>query len=319
MPFIPPEQVEKAREMDLLTYLRNYEPNELVRVSGNVYCTRTHDSLKISNGKWMWWSRGFGGKSAVDYLMAVEGLSFYDAVSRILDTHEIIIPRSRSPTVKTPEKKMNLPRASPTNDKAISYLQSRGIADNIIKQCIRSGLIYESFPMHNVVFVGCDEKHIPRYASQRGTGDSDFKGDVSGSNKMFSFRLVNPQSGTVHLFESAIDLLSFATVMQIEGRDPTADNLLSLSGVYGAKHPENARTVPVALAHFLETNPQIKDIRLHLDNDRAGRNASQSIIRLLSDRYTITDKPPLCGKDVNDYLCFLLENRRREDRELDSR
>lgn len=39
--------------MDLLTYLKNYEPYELVHFSGNTYTTRTHDSLKISNGKWM--------------------------------------------------------------------------------------------------------------------------------------------------------------------------------------------------------------------------------------------------------------------------
>ncbi len=49
------EQIEKAREMDLLTYLRNYDSFELVHFQGNVYCTRMHDSLKISNGKWMWW------------------------------------------------------------------------------------------------------------------------------------------------------------------------------------------------------------------------------------------------------------------------
>ena len=30
MPYIPPEVVEKAREMDLLTYLKSYEPQELV-------------------------------------------------------------------------------------------------------------------------------------------------------------------------------------------------------------------------------------------------------------------------------------------------
>ena len=52
MPYIPPEVVEKAREMDLLTYLKNYEPQELVHFGGNTYCTREHDSLKISNGKW---------------------------------------------------------------------------------------------------------------------------------------------------------------------------------------------------------------------------------------------------------------------------
>ena len=69
MPFIAPELIIQAKQMDLLTYLRNYEPYELVKFSGNTYCTRTHDSLKISNGKWIWWSRGIGGRSALDYLI----------------------------------------------------------------------------------------------------------------------------------------------------------------------------------------------------------------------------------------------------------
>ena len=41
------EEIEKAREMDLLTYLRLYEPENLVRLHGNLYCTRQDDSLKI--------------------------------------------------------------------------------------------------------------------------------------------------------------------------------------------------------------------------------------------------------------------------------
>ena len=68
MPYIPPEVVARAREMDLLTYLRTYEPQELVHFGGGTYCTREHDSLKISNGKWCWFSRGIGGYSALDYL-----------------------------------------------------------------------------------------------------------------------------------------------------------------------------------------------------------------------------------------------------------
>lgn len=75
MPYIPPEVVEQARQIDLLTYLQSCEPQELVRISGNNYTTRTHDSLKISNGKWMWWSQRIGGYNALDYLVKV-GLFF---------------------------------------------------------------------------------------------------------------------------------------------------------------------------------------------------------------------------------------------------
>ena len=74
MRYIAAEDVAKAKEMDLLTYLRNYEPQELVHVSGNTYCTREHDSLRISNGKWCWFSQGIGGRSALDYLIKVKGI-----------------------------------------------------------------------------------------------------------------------------------------------------------------------------------------------------------------------------------------------------
>ena len=35
MPLIAAEDVLQAKRMDLLTYLQNYEPEELVRISGN--------------------------------------------------------------------------------------------------------------------------------------------------------------------------------------------------------------------------------------------------------------------------------------------
>ena len=84
MPFIPPDVVAQAREMDLLTYLHNYEPQELVHFGGSTYCTREHDSLKISNGKWCWFSRGIGGTSALDYLIKVKDIPFMEAVERIV-------------------------------------------------------------------------------------------------------------------------------------------------------------------------------------------------------------------------------------------
>ena len=64
MGYVTPEQISKAKEIDLLTYLRSCDPHELVHVSGGTYCTREHDSLKISNGKWNWVSRGVGGRTA---------------------------------------------------------------------------------------------------------------------------------------------------------------------------------------------------------------------------------------------------------------
>ena len=57
--------------MDLLSICNSMSRTTLKRVAGNVYCTKEHDSLKISNGKWYWWSRGFGGGFCPDYLIKV--------------------------------------------------------------------------------------------------------------------------------------------------------------------------------------------------------------------------------------------------------
>lgn len=80
MSYIAAEDILEAKNMDLLTFLRDYEPQELIHVSENNYCTIEHDSLRISNGKWCWFSQGIGGRSALDYLIKVKGFSFPQAV-----------------------------------------------------------------------------------------------------------------------------------------------------------------------------------------------------------------------------------------------
>lgn len=83
--------------------------DELVKRDGNEYCTRTHDSLKISNGKWFWWSRGIGGVSALDYLVKVRGLDFVTAVETILGK-TVERPPFFTPTQKQVYDRLYLPR-----------------------------------------------------------------------------------------------------------------------------------------------------------------------------------------------------------------
>ena len=101
MPYISPEQIKELQKIDLLTYLQNYEPNELVHEGGNNYCTRTHDSLKISNGLWNWFSRGIGGKNAIDYLIKVKNYTFMEAV-QLLSSYN---PKINSFSVSKTKKK----------------------------------------------------------------------------------------------------------------------------------------------------------------------------------------------------------------------
>jgi hypothetical protein len=300
-----PAVIEQARQIDLLSYLQRYEPGNLKRVAGNVYCTREHDSLKISNGKWYWWSRGFGGFSALDYLMKVREFSFVEAVQTL--TGDMGDWKPPPPAVKKDEPKvLLLPPRNKDSDRVLQYLFGRGIDYAIVQDCIADGTIYESADYHNAVFIGKDESGNPKYAACRGTMGS-FKRDASGSDKRYSFRLLAREpTHTVHLFEAAIDVLSYATYLKCEGKDYKAANLLSLSGVYQPKKELAESRIPIALTTFLNAHPQIKTIYLHLDNDKAGRLCTAALQELLQKDYKIVDAPPPVGKDVNDFLMSYL-------------
>ena len=300
-----PAVIEQARQIDLLSYLQRYEPGNLKRVAGNVYCTREHDSLKISNGKWYWWSRGFGGFSALDYLMKVREFSFVEAVQTL--TGDMGDWKPPPPAVKKDEPKvLLLPPRNKDSDRVLQYLFGRGIDYAIVQDCIADGTIYESADYHNAVFIGKDESGTPKYAACRGTMGS-FKRDASGSDKRYSFRLLAREpTHTVHLFEAAIDVLSYATYLKCEGKDYKAANLLSLSGVYQPKKELAESRIPIALTTFLNAHPQIKTIYLHLDNDKAGRLCTAALKELLQKDYKIVDAPPPVGKDVNDFLMSYL-------------
>ena len=303
MPYIPPEVVEQARQIDLLTYLQSCEPQELVRISGNNYTTRTHGSLKISNGKWMWWSQRIGGYNALDYLVKVKGCSFVEAVETLMGKAAVMPSVTVKPKQKTEPKILLLPDKSASTERITEYLFGRGIDYAIIQYCIDKGLIFESLPYHNLVCVGFDEENIPRYASYRATNDRRVLGDCSGSDKHYSFRIADSESSTVHLFECAIDLLSYATLMKLEGKDWRQFNLVSLAGVYSPKQKIEDSKVPVTLGRLLEKHKTIRRIVLHLDNDIAGRKATKALQTILSDKYEVFDDPPKYGKDVNDFLC----------------
>lgn len=225
MPYIAPEVVQEVKRMDLLTYLKNYEPQELVHFSGNTYTTRSHDSLKISNGKWMWWSQSIGGRSALDYLIKVRGYSFMEAVEIIAGQAAIQPPVSASAEKKT-EKVLLFPKPYRYTEYVVSYLKNRGIDVELIEFCLKTGRLYESADHHNVVFVGRDQEDQPRYAALRGVG-TDFIGEASGSDKHYSFSIPAEEScREVHLFESAIDLLSYATMEKLDGKNWRETHLL---------------------------------------------------------------------------------------------
>lgn len=312
MPYYDRETISKVKELDLLSYLQNYEPNELIKINERMYSTREHDSLKISNGMWFWWSRGIGGRSALDFLIKVRGMSFIDAVSVLVNKVAVHPPVYSKPLPVPKAKKLILPEKATDNSRLASYLQNdRGIDEEIVEYCIKHNLVYEGLykskktdkVFRNAIFVGYDSSGQAKYAAYRCLNKNRYMGDCSGSTKEYSFRLESSkESNELHLFECAIDALSFATLLKMKGHNWKEYNLVSLSGVYQPKEKIEDSKVPVALAKYLKENPNIDTVKLHLDNDYPGRMATKALTAILPKSIKVIDKPVKYGKDVNDFL-----------------
>ena len=307
--WVTPEQIEKAKRIDLLTYLQSYEPGNLKKISHDTWCTKEHDSLKISNGKWHWFSRHIGGKTALDYLIKVKGISFVKAVE-IITGYAAVLPPVYTGIEKPIEpKKLELPLYNEDICEVRRYLKGRGISDTVIDFCHENKMLYEDAKYHNCVFLGYDG-NTPKYGAVRSTV-SDFKRDLTGSDKRFSFFIpAESDTGTVHLFESAIDLLSYASLEIKVKRNWRRDDLLSLAGVYKT---DKKQDIPLALRTYLERHTGTKAVYLHLDNDEVGRMATKQITEALSSQYTVIDQPPQSGKDFNDYLKNEIQKEKRKE------
>ena len=298
MSSVTKEQIEKAKEWDLLSYLEQYEPKELKRCGPREYCTRTHDSLKISNGMWCWNSRGIGGRTALDYLIKVRGLSFVRAVETLCGSCPPPAPE-RPP--EKPPKPFELPKSAFCPSAVVPYLQGRGIDPEIIAACMDAGILYESRKYQNCVFVGKDLEGKARFACLRGTRDS-FRIDVESSDKRYNFCLPAADANCPRLAvaESPIDALSLATLVKRNGGDWRDSFYLSLGG-----------TADRAMMRFLRDHPQITQVSLCLDNDGAGMKGMERMEQAiredpeLSGRVKLIYKnpPPLeYGKDYNEFL-----------------
>ena len=307
MKYFSKEMIDKVKKIDVLSYLSIFEPDNLVKFNRDTYCTKEHDSLKISNGMWYWFSKGIGGVNALDYLMKVNEKTFVEAMNILISKVNDITP-IESKKDKNMDKKIILPEKNVNNNKAISYLLSRGISKNIINKCINNNLIYED-KYHNVVFLGYDKFDDVRYAFIRGTNNTRFMKEAYGSHKAFSFRLDSfVESNELHLFESAIDLLSYATL----NSNYEEKNLLSLAGIYQPQKNLEESSMPLVLNYYLNQHPNMKKIYLHLDNDEAGRSATNALLLLLKNKYEVIDEPSKYGKDFNDYLLRIKQLRKEE-------
>ena len=318
MAWVSEEEICAAREMTAIEYLRRYQPNRLQKASArNEWQLTDHDSFKINEitSKWHWKSRDIGGQSALNFLIHVDGMAFVDAVHLLCHESPSYIPRVQ------PERKRNpfvLPERYKNYFRICRYLTGRGISKTVIEHCIRLGILYESAPYHNAVFVGKDDLGKARYAFLRGIYDTQgkiFRIEQAGSEKSFSF-CIPPEGETnrVAVYEAGIDTMAHMT---LEGGSK-GKYRLALGGISAPKEGEMRREMkrPAALEHFLKMHPEIQEIEICLDNDFAGRWACSHIREAYGGKYQITENLPAeDGMDYGDMAKQAMErNRQVENR-----
>ena len=311
MPYVQSDTISKAREVDLFSFLKAREPSELVKCYGDEYCTRSHDSLKISNGKWFWHSRGIGGASALDYLVKVRNMDFVEAVKCVVGT--TVLPPSSMPRTKKKYSRLYLPLCDFECKTVKPYLLSRGLDEGVIDFFISRKMIAEDKENGYALFIGRDENGKAKHCSVRATDGTSLKKDVAGSDKRYPFRLINNGKKTLRVFESAVDLMSYLTIKKLQGESISESNYLSLAGVYLPKENLSETKLPRAIEYYLEHN-KTDNIILHLDNDFAGQRMSKALYVLLGEHYKVVYRPPPESKDFNEFLQTKLQKEGIDDR-----
>jgi len=333
--YIPPEKIDEAKSIGLYDYFVQTGV-QLVR-KGRDYCTADHNSLCLStNGRWNWYSQGIGGRNAIDFLIKTEGLSFQDAVLKVLDEsplEKVNIAKAQQSSSQTFQNSQNqqnsqrdrgfiVPERDINNDKMIEYLSNRGIDREVIDFFIEKGTLYQDKEYRSVVFLGTDRNGTAHLANVRGIF-SGFKGTTAGSDRAYGFNYYcaatvygQDKLKGLHVFEAPIDLLSYATIIKMGGLDFRNFNYLSLSGIYAPKENIAETKVPVCLTKTFEEYPEIQTLYLHFDNDGAGINAAKAIQIIIRDKRVEIQPPPQGFKDVNEYLTNLDSYMKNNGREL---
>lgn len=307
-----PDELERARQMstvDVISSCRGYSFHR----AGSEYACDEHSSLRVyRDGRgWSWYSQGLSGTTAIDWLTKAENMNFTDAVSRLLGRSAERISYEQVDRASLPQKPKEIelpPKAQGPYSRVIAYLtQTRCIAPEVVSWCIKNNLIYQD-DRGNCVFCGLDNDGNVKYASKRGTlttlkpGQKPYKGDCPGSNKTYGFVMQGTVKEHIYVFEAPIDALSHATFNNIKSKH------------LGDAQPQTAfmRHTRIALGgvsdnalqRYLVENPDVNEISFCLDNDEAGRTASETFAKKLGDKYkcNIYTIPESRGKDYNEWL-----------------
>lgn len=292
---ITDEQKERAAFVNLPQFLMAHG-FDLKKV-GREYVWKDHDSLHIKDngpgerGAWFRFSEDKGGDN-IGFLREYMGMSFVDAVEALTGEH---IDRTFTPSrtyepkpVQQTARELSLAEADNAR-RVFAYLcKTRGLDYDTVSALVRNGSIAQQEKTGNVLFKYCDDQGKVIGAEKVGTStDHKFKGIATGSAAGHGFEVVRGTGEKAFFFESAIDMLSYLQMHDIELTDC---RLVSMMGV----KPN------IVLDTMLRHNIAPENVFLCSDNDTAGNEFAQRLQEQYTDMKRVIT--PDTYKDWNDML-----------------
>lgn len=282
------DQKRRANSTDLAELLRR-RGEKLLRSGPEFRLERDH-SVTVRGNEWYDHAAGKGG-GPVSFFQKFYGMSYPEAMSLLLNGEQgaTYTPAPRREELPKP---FRLPEANPDMRRVYAYLMRRRcVSREVISAFVKARLIYEDAKYHNAVFVGKDEQGVPRHAHRRGTNSEgkSFRANVEDSRPQYSFHWSGP-GDRLYVFEAPIDLLSFLTRYP---KDWQEDSYVALCGT--SEH---------AMLWMLEQHPQLQEVGLCLDNDKAGLQAAERLTGILREKGydQVQHFLPTMGKDWNEAL-----------------
>lgn len=297
------DQVERANQVDLEELLRRGGEN-MVR-SGRELRLESDHSVTVNGNRWYDHATEQGGY-ALSFVRQHYNMDFSDAMKLLLgeDGQKPLPPAKKKP--ETERKPFILPESSETMRRVYGYLLThRKIDRDVLTEFVRAKLVYEDAVYHNAVFVGIDEHGVPCHAHKRSTNSEGkaFRINVEGSNPAHSFHWQG-QREKLFVFEAPIDLLSYISLYPDDWQQ---NSYVALCGV--AEH---------AMVEQLRQQPDISDVFLCLDNDKAGHAASNRLKERLNELgdYHVDRLCPQ-NKDWNDDLKESMEQEEKFEEKME--
>jgi len=291
-------RVRLARQTDLVSWLR--QNNEPLKRAGQWWYIEGCDSLRLQGNKWYRNSTGCGGNS-IDFFVDYYNLSPKEAVDRLTkDAGCFLVKKSgvkeKNINAQTlSEFDVNSIDSASDQRRILAYLiKKRGIPADIVLAQIRDRQLFQESRTGNAIFAMTNETGAIVGAEVVGTLSFDnirFKGIKANSAGGYGYTVgqkLNPRY--ILFFESAIDLLSFTTIMRKRKKSLFGCLLVSMAGL-------KFEVIRNAIQVF---GKSIATIVLCVDNDKAGND----FITLCLSQYPalIIKQPDKCFKDWNDQL-----------------